>query len=166
MGNHKLTGLDYLDLYKFFQNRADTLKASMFGTATWIIGFAVGLLVFVFATLTEYKDSTLVVLHQELGIICCGGGVLLCIYALIVLSITADHINGNWERSKFCEGQIDGIVAVIKSYQSNRVFSFLNRPWYVVGLIVVALMIIFIATGIQIYEYQAVPQAMEKVKPS
>jgi len=149
MDKHELTGPEYLDLYKFFQNRADAVKASMFSTATWLIGFAIGLLGFIFATLVEYEDSTIDVLHWEIAFICCLIGGFLCVYTFFVLWDAADHITGNWERSKVCESHIKEIDKIIKAYKSKRL---INEPWYVIGFVVAALLFVFILTGIYVFE--------------
>ena len=48
---------EHLELWKYFNDRASSVKGAMFNTITWIIGFAAGILAFVFYNLAEFDDT-------------------------------------------------------------------------------------------------------------
>jgi uncharacterized membrane protein len=102
MADQELSRDEYIDLYKFFQSRADTIKASMFASVTWVVGFAAAVLGFVVATFVDFSTDTVTVKHPMAAIISSCAGVILCVYALFLLYDAANHIRGNWDRANTC----------------------------------------------------------------
>jgi hypothetical protein len=93
---------DYLELWKYFEARADDLKEHMFESVTWIIGFAAAVLGFIIGKFVDFSGPALAVKEEWLAVGFCGVGLLLCAYAGLMLAESADHIKGNWARSKRC----------------------------------------------------------------
>ena len=75
---YKLKYQDYLELWKYFQDKAISIKGTMFNTITWIIGFAAALLGSLFSQLTNFESSnakislsTLMFLVSIVGLVIC-----------------------------------------------------------------------------------------------
>lgn len=122
MKENWLTVSHYIDLYKFYQTRADNVKTSMFSTATWIIGFAIGLLGFVFATLVKYDDQQMVVQHRLLALLACVLGLVLCLYATFFLADARNHITRNRNRSNAFKRQVCGMDDLVDVYDWKTLF--------------------------------------------
>ena len=105
MTKYVLTESDYLDLYKFFQSRADELKSNMFANVTWVLGFAAAVLGFAVGKFVSFKSTGIEVVQVGVALASCVVGALLCFYAILLLRDAAAHIRGNWERSKDCESK-------------------------------------------------------------
>lgn len=110
---YTLADEDYLELWQYFQGRADTLKDSMFQTVTWVIGFAVALLGFCYGKFIEFENGEMVILGRWLGVGCCLVGLVLCGYAWILLREYGKHIQRNWDRADRCKAEIGGLERLI-----------------------------------------------------
>lgn len=112
---------DYLDLWKYFESRADQLKEDMFKTLTWVIGFAAAVLGFIVNEFVDLDPAKPLINHKGLAAIFCLVGLALCIYAAFLLSEFAEHIKRNWERAKRCKGEVKGLSYIIEgtSFDSN-----------------------------------------------
>lgn len=139
---------DYLDLWKYFQGRADDLKAHMFESVTWIIGFAAAVLGFTFEKFADLSGDALTLEQKWLAVGFCGVGLLLCGYAGLVLAEHARHIQRNWARSKKCMEHLIGLPEVIKgdppigdTFGSKKL-----DVWWQVGIVVILFALGFVAT--------------------
>ena len=88
--DYKLTEKDYLDLWKYFQEKATGVKGAMFKTITWIIGLVAALLGFGFAKVTDFDPSKAIIPFSILMIWISGAGVLICFYAFFALGESHD----------------------------------------------------------------------------
>ena len=144
MEKYKVSDDDYLDLWKYFQGRADSLKESMFESVTWIIGFAAAVLGFVLAEFIDLNDSNMVINHRGLAILFCAVGIVFCIYALFLLGEFAAHIQGNWDRANECEKQVEGLTSIIRASKQGPKW---GQIWHKVGLIVSLFILAFVIVG-------------------
>jgi hypothetical protein len=103
---HILSGSDYLDLYKFFELRADAIKRSLFESVTWVVGFAAALLGFV---VTKFQSIFL-----------CLVGCVLCFYALLLLYDGKRHIERNWDRAKTFQGKVLNLDSLIRESSGDK----------------------------------------------
>lgn len=110
---YKLKGDDYLDLWKYFQDKATSVKGAMFNTITWIIGFAAALLAFIFANLTDYDSSKAAISLSMLVILASIAGLVICLYAFFALGESAKHINNNWDNADRCFHNIAGLREIV-----------------------------------------------------
>jgi hypothetical protein len=109
----ELKGADYLKLYMHFQNRADKIKEEMFKTLTWTIGFAAALLGFIFLNLVDFDASKASVSLSWIVGVSATAGVIICIYSWLLLSESAKHIKGNWERADRCKEKFQDLNWII-----------------------------------------------------
>lgn len=136
---------DYLDLWKYFQSRADDLKAQMFERVTWIIGFAAAVLGFTFDKFADLNGGALTPEQKWLAVGLCGVGLLLCAYAGLVLAEHARHIQRNWARSDRCKGHLIGLREVIKGDLPTE-YTDGSKTWQQVGIVVILFALAFVAT--------------------
>jgi hypothetical protein len=121
---YKLGDDDYLDLWEYFQSRADDVKEAMFTSVTWSIGFSTAILGYIIYTLVNpiyfkvFSPRALVVT----SII----GFLLCIYTYILVHESRKHIRRNWEHANDCRRRIEGLDALLKIEKPEQEL----RPWY------------------------------------
>src|SRR5687767_10045011 len=97
--SYTLRDEDYLELWKYFQDRADKVKEAMFKTLTWIVGYAAALLGFIFLALTNYDRAKASVPLAFAITLAAAAGLVVCIYSWLMLSEAAKHIQRNWKRS-------------------------------------------------------------------
>ena len=136
---------DYLDLWKYFESRADDLKAQMFERVTWIIGFAAAVLGFTFDKFADLNSDALTPGQKLLAVGLCGVGLVLCAYAGLVLAEYARHIERNWARSKRCRGHLNGLLEVIKG-DPPAGNSDGSKTFRQVGIFIILFALAFVAT--------------------
>lgn len=122
-----------LELWKYFQARADTLKAEMFERVTWVLGLMGAIVAFAVYEVNKYADPQLCFVLWVLA----GIGLLLCIYAWIIIHDSAKHIRRNWARAERCMAQVDGLTEIWDGLipKPPRA-SWWRRPWNQILLIV------------------------------
>lgn len=91
---------DLLDLWKYFQDRADMLKERQWTVGTWILTLLSGIFAFSLSqeTLTITQAGFLAskpVPAIMLGIV----GLLICGYGYLVILDYGKHIQRNWDRA-------------------------------------------------------------------
>ena len=158
MKRYALSDADYFDLWKYFQAQAELLKANMFQSVTWIIGFAAAVLGFILAEFVDFEGSGIAVVNRVVAILFCVVGLVLCLYALFLLSEFAGHINRNWERSDRCLKRVDRLQIIINPHsirnpRSKKAETPRNRDkwgeiWHKIGFVVSLFIIAFFVLAI------------------
>jgi hypothetical protein len=149
---YKLTDKDYVDLWKYFQDKATSIKGAMFNTITWIIGFAAALLGFVFAKLADFDSSKAAIPLPMLMISISIAGMVICLFAFFALNESAKHIQDNWGYADNCKQNIEALRNIVgakeaekKEKEAENKKKFM-KIWYqlaiVVGLFLVAFIVI------------------------
>jgi len=116
---YKLKDEDYLELWKYFEDKATSVKGAMFNTITWVIGFAAALLGFIFAKITDFDTSKALIPLPLLMILLSIAGLVICLYAFFALGESAKHIDKNWTSAKRCMKEIEGLGKLIISKESK-----------------------------------------------
>jgi hypothetical protein len=142
LADQELSRDEYFDLYKFFESRADTIKASMFESVTWVVGFAAAVLGFVVATFVDFSTDPVSVKHPMAAIISSCGGVILCVYALFLLYDAANHILRNWDRANTCAARVKGLpdLTLASEGRGGKL-----KVWHRMGFVVVLFLIAHLA---------------------
>lgn len=101
---------DLLDLWKYFQDRADMLKERQWTVGTWILTLLSGIFAFSLSqeTLTITQAGFLAskpVPAIMLGIV----GLLICGYGYLVILDYGKHIQRNWDRANQVKEKIIGL---------------------------------------------------------
>ncbi len=104
---------DYLDLWKYFEERADRVKEAMFSTVTWAIGFAAAILGFIVAKLIDFESAWFKLRHAGLVLGASAAGIALCVYCWILVGESKKHMIRNWNRAKRCMKQVVGLQGII-----------------------------------------------------
>jgi hypothetical protein len=117
---YKLQNEDYLNLWKYFEDKATSIKGAMFNTITWIIGFAAALLGFIFSKITDFEPSKAEIPLSLLMILLSIAGLVICLYAFFALGESAKHINKNWMRAERCMYEIEGLNNLVLSNESEN----------------------------------------------
>jgi hypothetical protein len=110
---YRLTDEDHLDLWKYFQGRADDIKQAMFTTLTWTLGLASGLLGVIFVSVTTLDQEKSAIGLGELMVSAALSGLAICSYAWLALSESARHIQGNWKRADRSRANIEGLTDIL-----------------------------------------------------
>jgi hypothetical protein len=113
--SYTLQDEDYLELWKYFEDRADNIKEAMFKTLTWIVGYAAALLGFIFLALTNFDRLQASVPLPSAITLAAAAGLVICLYSWFMLSESAKHIQRNWQRSAFCLKKVDGLTAIVSA---------------------------------------------------
>jgi hypothetical protein len=110
---YKVDNEDYLKLWIYFEDRATSVKAAMFTTITWVVGFMAALLGFIFASLANDAPSKAPIELPTLMRLATGAGIVLCIYAFLALRESAKHIRNNWKYADHCLTNIEGLSTIV-----------------------------------------------------
>lgn len=97
---YELKDEDYFKLWMYFEDRADKIKAAMLSMFTWLVGFKVALLSFIFANFANYDASKAKLELYVIVISAAVAGLAICCYSFSMLSESGHHIERNWDRSK------------------------------------------------------------------
>jgi hypothetical protein len=144
---YTLSGKDYLELWKYFESRAETFKAEMFKVISWLIGFMAGVLGYVGSTLLKIENGKLSIQHGGFLLFWGVVGTFLSLYAARVFVEYKEHIERNWYRSNVCINQIKGLDAVVakpnEPKKSKDEGAKLPSIWTTLGLIIGAFALVF-----------------------
>jgi hypothetical protein len=133
--SYKLQDADYLDLWKYFEDRADSVKEAMFNSVTWAVGFAAAVMSLAATTLIDFGGSALHLKHPILVLAAAIVGLILCAYALILISESAGHIRRNWARAQRCKDNVEGLNSLFEA-QGPRTLQVWRQIVIVVGLFI------------------------------
>jgi hypothetical protein len=101
---------DLIDLWKYFQDRADTLKERQWTIGTWIVTLLSGVAAFSLNQETLSITRTGVAIGKPLPALAIGVvGILICGYAWIVIRNYGLHIQRNWDRADRVKKQISDL---------------------------------------------------------
>ena len=150
--SYKLNDDDYLELWKYFEDKAISVKGAMFNTITWIIGFAAALLGFIFAKISDFDPSKSEIGLPLLMILLSIAGIVICIYAFFAIGESAKHIRKNWDRADRCMEEIEGIDKIVPkgSENKNKYVQIWNQLRIVVSIFLVSFIAI-LEWGLVIY---------------
>lgn len=121
----RLEGKDYLDLWKYFESRAEQLKSELFKLFSIFLGFASALLGFLANKILTVQPSGVSVLDMRLTVLICLAGLLMCAYAGVMLAEYRKHIIRNWDRGGRAREVLIGLPYVLegvppKPYDDER----------------------------------------------
>jgi hypothetical protein len=151
---YTITDRDHLDLWKYFQDRADNVKEAMFHSVTWSIGFAAAVFGFIITTRLDLSKWRFTAPESVAGASFLG--FLLCVYSLILVEESRKHILSNWDRAKCCKSQIIGLDAILdcvppesksperKSSDENPMRYVWNQVFCVIDVFTVLFVVLFI----------------------
>lgn len=141
---YKLKDEDYLELWKYFQDKATSVKGTMFNTITWIVGFAAALLGFLFTKLTDFESANAEITLPKLMILVSMAGLVICLYAFFVLSESAKHIRNNWHYADCCLKKIEGLDKIVFSRRAETKDN-LVKIWNQLQIVVSLFLAAFVA---------------------
>jgi hypothetical protein len=141
--SYNLEDADYLKLWMYFQDRADSVKGAMVTTLTWTVGYAAALLGFIFLNLTSYDASRAQVALSTVVGSAAAAGLVVCLYAWFMLAESAKHIKANWDRADRCRLRVEGLDEIVLGGE-KRMPSFM-KIWNQLQIIVVLFGIAFVA---------------------
>jgi len=110
---------DYLSLWKYFQDRATSVKGAMFTTVTWVLGFAAALSAFMFSNLADYSSNALLSI-EKIALLVSFAGLSLCVYAYYAISESAKHIRNNWTYADRCLKKVSGLKDIVNPNENNE----------------------------------------------
>ena len=110
---HKVEGEDLIELWKYFQDRADMLKERQWTIGTWILTLLSGVAAFSLGQETLSITRTGIAVGKPLPAFVLGlVGILICGYGVIVIRNYGTHIQRNWERANRAKKKIAGLDAI------------------------------------------------------
>jgi hypothetical protein len=130
------SGLDYLELWKYFQERADDIKEAMFRTITWTTGIAAALLAFMFTSLISFDPAKAKISHFVAALAAAVGGLIVCFYSVLALREARKHIQANWDRADFCEKHVRGLQTIIRGDGRKPRRKTIMPIWWQLGIVV------------------------------
>lgn len=100
LSDHKIKGEDLIELWKYFQDRADMLKERQWTIGTWILTLLSGVAAFSLSQQTLTITRTGIAANKPLpAFVLSLVGILICGYGVIVIRNYGHHIQRNWHRA-------------------------------------------------------------------
>lgn len=134
---------DYLKLNQFYQGRADAIKASLYSSVTWVLGFASGVMGLVVGRCFELANGRLHVTQTLVALVLCVVGLLICYHALAMLTDGEAHIRMNWTISKKCANKIEGFDELVRVDGSEEV----RQIWHHMRTAIYGFVTLFVLVG-------------------
>jgi hypothetical protein len=139
----KLEKKDYVDLWKYFEDKATSIKGAMFNTITWIIGFAGALLGFIFAKLSDFDLSKASISLPMLMICISVAGLLICLFAFFALGESAKHITNNWAYADNCSKKLKELSEIVTWNEEGKRYKVMTI-WNQLRIVVLLFLLAFI----------------------
>ena len=103
----KIQDHELLELWKYFQDRADMLKERQWTVGTWILTLLSGVAAFSLSQETLSITRTGMAANKPLPAFVLGlVGILICGYGWVVIRNYGSHIQRNWDRAERVKDQI------------------------------------------------------------
>jgi hypothetical protein len=107
IANSKVQDADLLDLWKYFQGRADMLKERQWTVGTWILTLLSGNIAFALSQETVTITEAGIGISKPLPALVLGViGIIICMYGIHVLRSYREHIQRNWTRADLLRRRI------------------------------------------------------------
>ena len=148
---HKIKGEDLIELWKYFQDRADMLKERQWTIGTWILTLLSGVAAFSLSQQTLTITRTGIAANKPLpAFVLSLVGILICGYGVIVIRNYGHHIQRNWDRANRAMERVIGLDAIWKGNlpPSQQSRSSLPRESIYLLVIVVGFLILFAGIGL------------------
>jgi heme/copper-type cytochrome/quinol oxidase subunit 2 len=104
--DYEITNEDYLDLWKYFQDRADGLKDKLWTIATWLLLLILGILGYIVKNFLGSKPNEALITNAPLSIIFSVFALSICFYVLLIIKDYGRHIGTNWDRASILRRKI------------------------------------------------------------
>jgi hypothetical protein len=145
---YEIKDKDYLELWEHYQDRADSVKESMFENTTWLVGIASAILGFIFSQFLEFKPSEIIIRQPAFGLLTSAAGTLVSVYALLMLNEFGDHIRTNWGNADYCRCRLLGMPPL--PGKRKRWFLSLGKLqiWVRLELLIVCFLLVFLALSV------------------
>ena len=136
---------DLLDLWKYFQDRADMLKDRQWTVGTWILTLLSGNIAFALSqeilTLTEAG----VVIGRPLPNLILGLiGIIICAYGYRMIQDYGEHIQHNWARANQVKGRLTDLDFYWKAGSSGQKSERQELPGESISLIVIVILFLMV----------------------
>ena len=116
----KIQGHQLLELWKYFQDRADMLKERQWTIGTWILTLLSGVAAFSLSQETLSITRTGIAANKPLPAFVLGlVGILICAYGWVVIRNYGTHIQRNWDRAGRVKHQIPDLDSYWGGKQSD-----------------------------------------------
>jgi hypothetical protein len=141
---------DLIDLWKYFQNRADMLKDKQWTMGTWIVTLLSGVAAFSLSQKTLSLTPIGIAVDMPLPAMAIGVvGILICVYGCVVICDHGKHIQRNWERADRAKAQITCLDALWNGNNPDSQQSRRNLPRESIYLLVIigGFLILFLGIG-------------------
>lgn len=113
----RLEGKDYLDLWKYFESRAEQLKSELFKLFSIFFGVASALLGFLADKIVTVQATGVSMSNKGVTVLICLAGLLMCAYAGVMLSEYNKHVQRNWDRGGRAREVLIGLSYVLEGVQ-------------------------------------------------
>ena len=107
---------EYIELWQYFSDRADTLKDKLWTIATWLLALAGGLLAFTFSQeFVLFAPAGLSARQPLPALALACAGILVCLFSFLVIDDYGKHIQRNWDRAGVVKDKIMPLEAILQA---------------------------------------------------
>lgn len=103
----------YLDLYKYYESTASSVKGAMFKNLTWVFGIASGLLAFIYSSAMKAPIPNSQISLSQVSALVLFSGIIICAYALVSIYESAQHIRKNWGMAEKCKSEVPALTNIV-----------------------------------------------------
>jgi len=105
--------LQHVELWKYFESRGASVKDTMFNVVTWIVGFAAVILGFIIKETISLETDSLVVSKPFTLFVLSAAGMLVVVYARVLIGDFGDHINRNFDRADRARDKSKSLLEIL-----------------------------------------------------
>lgn len=111
--------LQHVELWKYFEGRGASVKDTMFNVVTWIVGFAAVILGFIVKETITLKDNSIVVDNPSTLLVLGVAGLLVVVYAYVLIGDFSEHINQNFDRADRARDKSNSLLEILDIDKNN-----------------------------------------------
>ena len=142
---YELKDRDYLELWKHYEDSADSVKESMFGNTTWLVGIASAILGFILSQFLEFKPGEIIIKQPAFGLLASAVGALVSVYAVLMLNEFGKHIRTNWDNADYCRDRLLGLPPLPEKHKRWFLSLGKMKVWVRLELLIVGFLLAFLA---------------------
>lgn len=117
---YTLTPGDYINLWKYFSDRADTIKDKLWTISTWIFAILIAIIGFIVNTIANFESINAFFTSPWLFLVLSLFAVIICIYNFIIIFDYGKHIQNNWDRAKNLKDMITPLHEFLNPKKSKE----------------------------------------------
>src|SRR5215204_460878 len=143
---YTLNDHDFVELWKFHEDRADDIKEAMFKIVTLTSGYSASILGFVLLSFVTFDPKNPIISREIAAIGAALIGLVICRYSFVAIREAEQHIQSNWDLARKYKKLMSGFLSLSTPDRSIRPLA--DQLRLVVWVFVFAFFLILIVASV------------------